>query len=218
MESISEFSMAFCANLNSLMTILGLIDHLSQTIDMDTEKVFKFIANIIHLSAKKMYNSSIFFLMALFLYSCNSNKQLETEKTKLPNIVVILADDMGYGDVQAYNPESKIATPNINSLAEEGMKFTDAHTNSSVCTPTRYGLVTGRYAWRTRLKRGVLSGYSDHLIDTSRTTIASLLKQKGYYTAVIGKWHLGVDYQWVTGTAAEGFNNLNYFTEDKGID
>lgn len=98
------------------------------------------------------------------------------------------------------------------------MKFTDAHTNSSVCTPTRYGLVTGRYAWRTRLKRGVLSGYSDHLIDTSRTTIASLLKQKGYYTAVIGKWHLGVDYQWVTGTAAEGFNNLNYFTEDKGID
>ncbi len=165
-----------------------------------------------------MRNLYLFPVLVLFLNACNSNNQIDNVEARLPNIIVILADDMGFGDVQAYNPESKIATPNINSLAEEGMKFMDAHTNSAVCTPTRYGLVTGRYAWRTRMKRGVLSGYSSHLIDTGRTTIASLVKQKGYSTAVIGKWHLGVDYPWITSAAPEGFNRLNYFSEDMGID
>jgi len=145
-------------------------------------------------------------------------KPSDRQSSKLPNIIIILADDMGYGDIQAYNPESKITTPNLNSLAQEGMRFTDAHTNSAVCTPTRYGLMTGRYAWRTRLKRGVLSGYSDHLIDSSRTTIASLLKQKGYNTAVIGKWHLGVDFPWVKDETPEKVNNLNYYAENKEVD
>jgi len=111
-----------------------------------------------------------------------------------PNIVIILADDMGYGDVAALNAQSRIPTPNLDSLAASGMTFTDAHTPSSVCTPTRYGLLTGRYCWRSRLKHGVLNGYSPHLIEPDRPTIASVLKERGYSTAVVGKWHLGLDY------------------------
>jgi len=109
-----------------------------------------------------------------------------------PNVVLILADDMGYGDLQCYNPQSKIATPRLDRLAANGMRFTDAHTPSSVCSPTRYGLLTGRYSWRTRMKSGVLNGYSRALIEPGRWTLASLLKQKGYRTACIGKWHLGL--------------------------
>ena len=112
-----------------------------------------------------------------------------------PNVVVVLADDLGYGDVGCYNPGSKIATPRIDGLAAAGMRFTDAHTGSAVCTPTRYGLLTGRYAWRTRLKIGVLGGYSPGLIEPGRTTVASLLKRQGYRTACVGKWHLGLDWK-----------------------
>ena len=106
-----------------------------------------------------------------------------------PNIVFILADDLGYGDVHAFNPKSNIATPNLDSVAQQGMMFTDAHSGSAVCTPTRYGVLTGRYCWRSRLKSGVLNGYSSHLIDPQRDTVAGLLKQQGYHTACIGKWH-----------------------------
>lgn len=111
-----------------------------------------------------------------------------------PNVVLVLADDLGWGDVGSFNPGSKVPTPRIDALAAAGMRFTDAHSGSAVCTPTRYGLLTGRYAWRTRLKRGVLSGYSPHLIGPGRTTIASLLKASGYRTAIVGKWHLGLDW------------------------
>eukprot|EP00913_Durusdinium_trenchii_P013372 g12553.t1 len=93
---------------------------------------------------------------------------------------------------RCYNPKSKVPTPHMNRFAKSGMRFTDAHTPSSVCTPTRYGVLTGRYAWRTKLKKGVLWGYSPALIDTKRMTLASLLKSKGYHTACIGKWHLGL--------------------------
>ncbi|WP_226996530.1 sulfatase family protein [Thalassotalea crassostreae] len=110
-----------------------------------------------------------------------------------PNIIYILADDMGQGDTTAYNSNSKIPTPNLKRLAEEGMTFTNVHSNSSVCTPTRYGVLTGRYAWRTTLKNGVYGGYSQHLIPTIRETVPSLLKKQGYATAVTGKWHLGMD-------------------------
>lgn len=111
-----------------------------------------------------------------------------------PNIVFILADDMGYGDVHALNPDSKIPTPNLDGLAAGGMTFTDAHTPSSVCTPTRYGVVTGRYCWRTRLKSGVLNGYSPPLIDRDLPTVASFLSEHGYHTGVVGKWHLGLGF------------------------
>ena len=110
-----------------------------------------------------------------------------------PNIVFILADDMGYGDVHALNPKSRIPTPHLDRLAASGMTFTDAHTPSAVCTPTRYGLLTGRYCWRSRLKRGVLNGYGAPLIEQDRQTVAGFLKQTGYHTGIVGKWHLGLE-------------------------
>lgn len=109
-----------------------------------------------------------------------------------PHVVVILADDLGYGDPACYG--GKIPTPNLDRLAREGMRFTDAHTPSAVCTPTRYGLLTGRYNWRTKLQRGVLGGLSPRLIEPGRVTIASFLHQQGYRTACVGKWHLGMDW------------------------
>ncbi|SVE03367.1 uncharacterized protein METZ01_LOCUS456221, partial [marine metagenome] len=112
-----------------------------------------------------------------------------------PNIVFVLADDMGYGDVQALNTRSKVPTPNLNRLAKQGMTFTDAHSPSAVCTPTRYGTLTGRYCWRSRLKRGVLNGYSAPLLEPGRLTVAGMLRASGYHTSVVGKWHLGLGYQ-----------------------
>jgi arylsulfatase A-like enzyme len=109
-----------------------------------------------------------------------------------PNIVYILADDLGYGDLGCYNAESKIPTPNIDRFAREGVRFSDAHSPSAVCTPTRYGILTGRYCWRSALKKGVLVGDSPSLIEPGRLTVPALLKQRGYQTAGIGKWHLGL--------------------------
>jgi len=111
-----------------------------------------------------------------------------------PNIVFILADDMGYGDVRALNPKSTIPTPFLDKLAADGMTFIDAHTGSAVCTPTRYGFVTGRYCFRSRLKRGVQNGYGPTLIEHNRATIASFLKSQGYATGIVGKWHLGLGF------------------------
>ncbi len=113
-----------------------------------------------------------------------------------PNIVLILADDLGYGDLGCYNKNSKIPTPHLDKLAAEGMRFTDAHAPTSVCSPTRYAILTGRYAWRSRLQRGVLGPWDKPLIAADRLTVASLLKQHGYTTACIGKWHLG--WTWPT--------------------
>jgi len=110
-----------------------------------------------------------------------------------PNIVYILADDLGYGDVQCLNLEKgKIPTPQIDRMAAEGMIFTDAHASSSVCTPSRYSILTGRYNWRSWLQAAVLQGYDEPLIAQDRMTVASFLKEHGYRTACIGKWHLGL--------------------------
>lgn len=117
---------------------------------------------------------------------------LHAVESSRPNIVIILADDLGYGDVQCLNPSrGKIKTPHLDTLALQGTIFTDSHSGSSVCTPTRYGLLTGRYAWRTRLQRGVLDNYVTPLIAEDRLTLGGMLRQKGYHTACIGKWHLG---------------------------
>ena len=112
-----------------------------------------------------------------------------------PNIVFVLADDLGYGDVQVLNARSRVPTPNLNRLARQGMTFTDAHSPSAVCTPTRYGALTGRYCWRSRLKRGVLNGYSAPLLEPGRLTVAGMLRANGYHTSVVGKWHLGLGFQ-----------------------
>ncbi len=111
-----------------------------------------------------------------------------------PNIVYILADDLGWGDVRCFNPGSRIPTPQMDRIAAEGLRFTDAHSGSAVCTPTRYGILTGRYCFRSRLKSGVLGGYSRRLIERDRLTVAELLRSEGYATACFGKWHLGMDF------------------------
>ncbi|MFT5731972.1 MAG: arylsulfatase A-like enzyme [Planctomycetota bacterium] len=117
-----------------------------------------------------------------------------------PNVVFIFADDMGYGEVHALNPERcKVPTPHLDGLAGEGMTFTDAHTTSSVCTPSRYSLLTGRYAWRTRLQKGVMTGDSPPLIAEDRVTLGGLFQSQGYRTAILGKWHLGYGYEPATG-------------------
>lgn len=129
--------------------------------------------------------SFVFLIVLTTLLSCASGPQH-------PNIIFILADDMGYGDLTCLNPKSKIETPNMDRIANEGMIFTDAHSGSAVCTPTRYGVLTGRYCWRTTLKSGVLWGSSPLLIEKDRMTVASMLKKYGYRTACVGKWHLGL--------------------------
>lgn len=131
------------------------------------------------------------------------------QAAKKPNIVYILADDLGYGDVQCLNPErGKIPTPHMDQLAADGMTFTDAHTTSSVCTPTRYSILTGRYNWRTKLQKGVLNGYGKPLIPTDRMTVPSFLKENGYTTAMIGKWHLGLGIATIDGKIAAAKGGL----------
>lgn len=163
----------------------------------------------IEITCKKMRLT--FLLGFLIVIGCQpANDQQESEAKieqttlKNPNIIYILADDLGYGDVKSFNPEGKIPTPNLDQMAENGVKFTDAHTSSSVCTPTRYGILTGRYNWRSKLKSSVLLGYSESLIKQERTTIAEMLKSQGYQTAFIGKWHLGWDWAIQEGATLEG--------------
>ncbi len=135
-----------------------------------------------------------------------------------PNIAVILADDVGYGDFGCLNPASKIPTPNIDRLAANGMTFTDAHSGSSVCTPSRYGLLTGRYCWRTRLKRSVLYGYEPPLIEPGRPTVASLLRRAGYSTACVGKWHIGLGFAAREGKRVDFSRELPWPEADRALE
>ena len=130
------------------------------------------------------------------IVTCCLTAAVAASEPENPNIVFVMCDDLGYGDIHCLNPErGKIPTPGVDRLAKEGMIFTDAHSGSSVCTPTRYGLLTGRYSWRTRLQRGVVQGFKPCLISPDRPTVASFLKSQGYHTAIIGKWHLDFQYQ-----------------------
>jgi len=139
---------------------------------------------------REVFMKSIILIAILVASSLISANAAEPQH---PNIVFILADDLGYGDVSCLNPQrGKIKTPHLDRLASQGMTFTDAHSGSSVCTPTRYGLLTGRYAWRTRLQQGVLDGGNDEpLVANDRLTVGEFLREHGYTTACLGKWHLG---------------------------
>lgn len=136
-----------------------------------------------------------------------------------PNIIYILADDMGYGDVSALNPESKIKTEHLDRMADDGMYFTDAHTSSSVSTPSRYAILTGRYNWRSTLQSGVAWSETQPLIEPGRMTVATLLSRNGYHTACIGKWHLGLGWQTDPSTGKTDFNlPLTQSPKDNGFD
>ncbi|WP_066217761.1 sulfatase family protein [Formosa haliotis] len=146
-------------------------------------------------------------LLTVSVFSCQVTAQSKSSKKSQPNIIYILADDLGIGDLSIYNENSKINTPNLDTMGAEGMRFTDAHTSSSVCTPTRYGILTGRYNWRTPLKQFVTWGTSPMLIQDDRLTVADLLQQHGYKTANIGKWHLGLN--WAT---KDGVKDYDHYT------
>ena len=141
---------------------------------------------------KTCYNTILPTLLGLLLLiSCSPN---ELQSPALPNILFILADDLGYGDVACYNPDSKIPTPNLDKFAMEGMRFTDAHSPSTVCSPTRYSIMTGRMAFRTGM-RGVFAGVRGPcLIKEDRLTLPQMLRNKGYATACFGKWHIGMSF------------------------
>jgi arylsulfatase A-like enzyme len=139
--------------------------------------------------------------------SASSRTTKGSASSPKPNVIFILADDWGLGDVKTYGGDRcKIETPHMDRLAGKGMKFTDAHSSSAVCTPTRYSVLTGRYNWRSKKKAGVLNGFSPHLIKPGRETVASMLQNNGYHTCMIGKWHLGMNFPTTNGKAASKDN------------
>ncbi|MGY8793521.1 MAG: sulfatase family protein [Woeseiales bacterium] len=145
----------------------------------------------------------IFQIVVLTLFTGDAKADIESKTpANRPNIVLILADDFGWGDASCNNPTTPLKTPAIDRIANEGIRLTNAHTPSSVCTPTRYGLLTGRYPWRSYLQEGVLAYYAPAMISEDRTTIASYLKSLGYRTGGFGKWHLGLDWTPVEGDPA----------------
>jgi arylsulfatase A-like enzyme len=143
---------------------------------------------MIKMTLKKV---SLVYYFIIFL-GCTDREQ---PKPNHPNIIYILADDLGYGDLKYYNNNTKIKTPHLDQLARQGMAFMDMHSTSSVCTPTRYSILTGEYAWRTQLKKGVLWSYGPLMIPDQKETVAKLLQRNNYQTAVVGKWHLGLDWK-----------------------
>ena len=149
------------------------------------------------------------FQIAVFFFYIDYTNEAHATASR-PNIVLILADDFGWGDTSCNNPKSPIKTPHIDRIANEGIRFTNAHTPSSVCTPTRYGLLTGRYPWRSYLKEKVLPYYAPALIQKGRITIPSYLKSQGYRTAGFGKWHLGLDWTPIKG------DPMKWRTQDPG--
>lgn len=163
-------------------------------------------------------NYRIYPLLIIF-FSCYLVKgQTGIRATQKPNIMIIYTDDQGYGDVSALNPNAKFKTPNIDRIANEGVVFTDGHSSDAVCTPSRYSLLTGRYSWRTSLKQNVLRADGPCLIEKDRMTIASLLREQGYNTAMIGKWHLQMEFE---GTVKKGRDWSEPFTDgpiEKGFD
>ncbi|EON77124.1 Arylsulfatase [Lunatimonas lonarensis] len=152
--------------------------------------------------------------LIFLLPACGINGRIDTKPSK-PNIVFIFADDMGYGDIRSLNAGSKINTPNLDKMVSEGMYFTQAHASASVCTPSRYGLLTGRYGFRSDAAAYGITGFSGPVVEEGRETLATLLKRAGYHTGIVGKWHLGLEWQTRDGLPARldtetGFSNIEY--------
>lgn len=134
---------------------------------------------------------NFFFVLPIAIFAIEFEQPLQASATR-PNIVIIYADDMGHGDLAIQNPESKIPTPNLDQLADEGTRFTDAHSSSGICTPSRYALLTGRYHWRKF--HGIVNSWDNSVFDAERLTLPEMLRERGYRTGCIGKWHLGFDW------------------------
>ncbi len=150
----------------------------------------------------------ILLLVGFFLHPCKA------QHPSAPNIVILLADDLGYGDLQVYNPKSMVPTPHLNKLASEGIRLTDAYCPVSVCSPSRYGLMTGQYSWRSWKKSGVMANYEPSMMDTSQLTLPEMLQKAGYTTAGFGKWHLGATFPTVDGKKPAGYGKFR--ADDNG--
>ena len=153
---------------------------------------------------------------AFVMSGCSKHFALASKARPGPNIVFILADDMGVDSVSALNSKSGIETPYLNKLITEGMTFTDAHSGSAVCSPTRYGVLTGRYSWRTRMKGGIVGKWQRPLIDRDRLTVGKMLQHSGYHTACIGKWHLGWNWPDSEGKPTEKLQEIDFGKPVKG--
>lgn len=149
----------------------------------------------------KKHRSYLLLLLTLYMLPAAAQQRGR------PNIVIIMADDLGYGDFSCYGA-TKVTSPAVDALAAGGLRFTDAHTSSSLCSPSRYSMMTGRYSWRTPLRAGVLTWFARPLIEQGRTTVASMLKRNGYYTACIGKWHLGFEWALKDNAPADPVKNV----------
>jgi arylsulfatase A len=176
----------------------------------------------------KALNSRLILVESLFIFGitgiqCSTASDLGNDTSAKPNIVFIFADDMGYGDVSGLNPAARTHTPTIDNLINNGISFTQAHASASVCTPSRYGLLTGRYAFRSEIGAASgLNGFHGSVIEPGRETLASLLKKAGYTTACIGKWHLGLDWQTKEGSGEPRqdtetlYSNVDYSNKVSG--
>ena len=164
----------------------------------------------------KCYIFLVILVSALGLVISGPLAEAQQKTPDKPNVVIIFADDMGYGDVSGLNPEARTFTPHIDNLAQKGIVFTNAHASASVCTPSRYGLLSGRYAWRSESGGAVGGGFGKPVIEDGRKTLASLFRNDGYTTACIGKWHLGLNWQTkddadrVIYDSKTGFSNVDY--------
>lgn len=159
-------------------------------------------------TAQKLLNRSI---LAVIVIAATMPHDCRADENKRgPNIVVILADDMGVDSIASLNDKCGIPTPHLDTLLKQGMSFSDAHSGSAVCTPTRYGVLTGRYAWRSRLKRGIVQQWERPLIEDDRLTLPGMLKKKGYNTSCIGKWHLGWNWPKKGGGFTSKLNDIDF--------
>jgi len=147
--------------------------------------------------------------VAVFVCNCQADSA-SNEHSKKPNVIIIYADDLGYGDVSCYNKESKILTPHIDSLAAAGMRFTDAHSAASFCTPSRYSLLTGNYCWRTERTSNLQGGFDDPIIQEGEQTLGHLFRKKGYQTAAIGKWHVGMGWSYIDPDGPREEENVDF--------
>ena len=168
------------------------------------------MAKYLVIMIKKVFKITLIVLLIhVLLYQCNTHSSSKEEAEK-PNVIFIYADDLGYGDVTCYNPQSKIKTPNIDKLSADGMRFTDAHSPASFCTPSRYSILTGKYCWRSQSTSELQGGYGEPIIKKDEMTLGNLFKNNGYNTAAIGKWHVGMKWTLKNEKAGQDEENIDF--------